>query len=330
MLSIDCQSHVFPKEYAELLTQNKGRLQTTRDSGSPDIYNINYWDIQRFPLDLEKYSVERKLAAMDAAGIDMSVLSVNIPSPELLDPELALQGAQICNNFLAETCQKYPDRFVAIASMALSDVDSAITELDRAIDELDMRGIFLVSNINDRPLDSPEFEPFYAHVATRGVPLVLHPTVASWQGAIQSHSMIPMMGFMIDTSFGMMQLLLGGVLDRHPTLKVVHPHTGGVVPYLMGRITEQTEVKGRGRDNITQAPMDYYQNVYQDLVSPSAQAMRYAVEFARSDRLLFGSDHPWVSIEAILNPVKELDISDEARAKIMWQNACELFGIEAL
>lgn len=324
MLSIDCQSHVFPKEYADLLLENKGRLQTT---GGDGIYNINYWDVQRFRLDLDLYSVERKLAAMDAAGINMSVLSVNIPSPELLDPELALKGAQICNNFLAETCRAHPDRFVAIASLALSDVDSAIGELDRAIDELDLRGVFLVSNINDQPLDSPQFEPFYAHVAARGVPLVLHPTVASWHGAIQSHAMIPMMGFMIDTSFGMMQLLLGGVLERHPTLKVVHPHTGGVVPYLMGRITEQTEVKGRGRDNITKAPMDYYQNVYQDLVSPSAQAIRYAVEFARADRLLFGSDHPWVSIEAILDPVKELDIPEETRRKIMCQNASELFGI---
>ncbi|MEM7132122.1 MAG: amidohydrolase family protein [Chloroflexota bacterium] len=325
MLSIDCQSHVFPQEYAELLTRNKGRLQT---SGGGGIYTINYWDVQRFRLDLELYSIERKLAAMDAAGIDMSVLSVNIPSPELLDPELALQGAQICNNFLAEICQKYPERFVAIASLALSDVASAITELDRAIDELDLRGVFLVSNINDHPLDAPQFEPFYAHVAARNIPLVLHPTVASWQGSIQSHSMIPMMGFMIDTSFGMMQLLLGGVLERHPTLKVVHPHTGGVVPYLMGRIQEQTEVKGRGRDNITKPPMDYYENVYQDLVSPSAQAIRYAVEFSRPDRLLFGSDHPWVSIETILDPVRELDIPQEVRSMIMGQNASRLFGIE--
>lgn len=325
MISIDCQSHVFPKEYAELLTQNKGRLQT---SGGDGLYTINYWDIQRFRLDLDVYSIERKLAAMDAAGIDVSVLSVNIPSPELLDPDLAQKGAQICNDYLAETCQMHPDRFVAIASVALSDVDSAIQELDRALDELDLRGVFLVSNINDHPLDAPQFEPFYAHVAARGVPLVLHPTVASWQSAIQAHSMIPMMGFMIDTSFAVMQLILGGVLERHPTLKVVHPHTGGVVPYLMGRIQQQTEVMGRGRENITRSPMAYYENVYQDLVSPSAQAIRYAVEFARPDRLLFGSDHPWVSIETILEAVKQVDIAEKTRALIMENSARELFCIE--
>ena len=321
---IDCQSHVFPEEYAELLTKNRGRLQTT---GGDGVYTINYWDVQRFRLDLDAYSVERKLRDMDAAGVDMSVLSVNIPSPELLDSNLALEGARICNDFLAEVCQTYPERFVAIASLPLSDILAASNELDRAVDELNLRGAFLVSNINDKPLDSPELAPFYAHAAKRGVPLVLHPTVASWNSAIKSHAMIPMMGFMLDTSFAMMQLILGGVLEQNPTLQVVHPHTGGVVPYLMGRIQEQTEVKGRGRDNITKPPREYYQNVYLDLVSPSAQAIRYAVEFACSDRLLFGSDHPWVSIEAILGLVKRLDISEEVRTKILSGNARKLFGI---
>ena len=76
MLSIDCQSHVFPPEYAELLTQNEGRLQAT---GGDGIYTIDYWGIQRFRLELEAYSVERKLDAMNAAGVDVSVLSVTFP-----------------------------------------------------------------------------------------------------------------------------------------------------------------------------------------------------------------------------------------------------------
>ena len=321
---IDCQSHVFPPAYAELLTHNRGRLQTT---GGDGVYHLNYWNVQRFILNLADYSIERKLAAMDAAGVDMSVLSVNIPGPELLDPALAVTGARLCNNYLAEACARHPDRFVGIASLPLNDVPAALVELKRAVAELNLRGIFLCSHINGKGLDAPEFEPFYAEVAARGIPLILHPTVPVWGEAIKDHSLIPMLGFMVDTSIAMLRLILGGVLERHPTLKVVHPHAGGVLPYLMGRVEEQTEVKRRGRDHIRKPPMDYYRQVYLDLVSPSLPALRYAVDFMPPDRLLFGSDHPWVAIETLLDLVNALGLSTAEQARLLGGNACELFGI---
>lgn len=325
MLRIDCQSHLFPAAYAELLTRNRGPLQTTGGNGT---YQLDYWGSQRFTLRLEDYSVERKLRDMDRSGIDISVLSVNIPSPELLDADLAGEGARICNDYLADVCARHPDRFVAIASLPFNDIPATIAELGRAVTTLDLRGVFFCSNLNGKPLDAPELEPFYARVAALGVPLVLHPTVPTWADAITEYSMIPMMGFMVDTSFALMRMILGGVLERHPALQVVHPHAGGIVPYLMGRIMEQTEVKRRGREHIRQSPLAYYQNVYLDLVSPSAQALGYALEFARPDRLLFGSDHPWVSIETILDLVDQLEMPETTRQAIMEENACRLFKIQ--
>lgn len=322
---IDCQSHVFPKAYAELLTRNTNSLQTT---GGDGVYLINYGNVQRFRLDLNDYSAEQKIKDMDQSGVDMSVISVNIPSPDLLIPELAVEGAQICNNYIAELCTQYPGRFVGIASLPLNDVPAAIIELDRAIDELDLRGVFLCSHLNGKHLDAPEFEPFYAHVAQRGVPLVLHPTVPMWGETIKDYSMIPMLGFMVDTSIAMLRLILGGVLERHPALKVVHPHVGGILPYIMGRIEEQTEVKRRGRDNITKSPRDYYKQVYLDLVSPDQLAMKYAYEFASSDQILFGSDHPWVTIDTILDFVKQIECSDSDLEKMLGLNALNLFSIQ--
>ena len=139
--------------------------------------------------------------------------------------------------------------------------------------------------------------------------------------------MIPMAGFMVDTSFAMLRLILGGALERHPQLKVVHPHCGGVLPYLMGRVVEQTEVKRRGRDHINQSPRETYRRVYLDLVSPSQLAVNFALDFAGADQLLFGSDHPWVSIDAIMQYVRALDCSDDEMAKILGGNARALFGI---
>lgn len=321
---IDCQSHIFPAAYAELLTRNRNALRTT---GGDGLYMIDYGGVQRFRLNLDDYSPARKIADMDASGVDMTVLSVNIPTPDMLEPELAAQGAQICNDAIAELCQRHRDRFIGIASLPLNDVPAAISELERAVSVLDLRGVFLPSHVNGVHLDAARFEPFYAHVAELGLPLVLHPTVPIWGQTISDHSMIPMAGFMVDTSFAMLRLILGGVMERHPTLQVVHPHCGGVLPYLMGRVVEQTEVKRRGRAHIKQSPRETYRRVYLDLVSPDQLAVNFALDFAGADRLLFGSDHPWVSIDAIMRYVSKLNCSNADMAKILGGNARELFRI---
>ena len=324
MLVVDCQSHVFPRAYAELLTRNSGPLQAQRVN---DAYVIRYGETQQFTLDPERYNLRGKMRDMDTTGIDVSVLSVNMPGPERLQPELASAGARICNDYLAETCARHPDRLLGLASLPLQDVSAAIAELDRAIDELNLRGALLFSHIAGQPVDAPQFEPLYAHAAARGVPLVLHPTVPTWGEAIKDHSMIPMIGLMVDTSIAMLRLILGGVLERHPGLQIVHPHCGGVLPYLMGRIVEQTEVKGRGREHITQSPAEYYRQVYLDLVSPSALAVQYAYDFAGPDRLLFGTDHPWVSTDTMLNLVREMAIPQRDRAQILGLNAAKLLRV---
>jgi predicted TIM-barrel fold metal-dependent hydrolase len=95
----------------------------------------------------------------------------------------------------------------------------------------------------------------------------------------------------------------------------------------MGRIVEQTEVKRRGREHITQSPAEYYQRVYLDLVSPSRLAIRYAYDFAGPDRLVFGSDHPWVRVDTMLDLLTQLDVPPPDQAKIMGLNAARLFRI---
>ena len=322
-LVIDCQSHIFPREYAELLLGNKGGVKTT---GGDGVYLIDY-GVQKFRLDLEVYDPARKLADMDRCGVDVSLLSVNIPTPDLLDDELAARGARICNEAVAELCQRHPDRYTGIASLPLNDAPAALDELRYAVDDLDLRGVFLPSHIGGLPLDDLRFEPLYAECARMGVPLVLHPSVPTWGEHIQEHSLIPALGFMVDTSIAMLRLILGGAMERHPDLLVVHPHAGGVLPWVMGRVVEQTEVKRRARDHITQSPRETYRRVYLDTVSPDPLALKMALEFAGADRLLFGSDHPWVSIEMMLDCLRAVDCGAADMGKILGGNAMDLFGI---
>lgn len=325
MIRIDCQSHVFPKAYAEILCENSGFVTTQKSDGG---YFVSYGDVQKFTLNLGKYDPAPKIKDMDSAGIDVSVLSVNIPGPELLQPELGIEGARVCNDYVAELCETYSGRFVGLASLPLQDMSAALEEFERAINTLGLRGIILFSHVNGKPLDAKEFEPLYERAEKQRIPLVLHPTVPTWSEVIKDYSMIPMLGLMVDTSIAMLRLILSGILERYPNLLIVHPHCGGVLPYLMPRIVEQTEVKGRGRDHITKSPAEYYQNVYMDIVSPSALAMQYVYDFSDADHLIFGSDHPWVKIEAILEHFNTLNISEKDKEKILGENACKLFRVE--
>ena len=325
MVRVDCQSHVFPRAYAELLCENTTWVRTVRKSNG---YLISYGDTQKFLLNLESYDPAAKIRDMDAAGIDVAVLTVNIPGPELLTPELGTRGARICNDYLAELCARHPGRFVGLATLPLQDLPAAMAEYQRAIHGLGLRGVFLFSHIAGKPLDAPEFEPLYTAAERDRVPLVMHPTVPIWGNAIKDYSMIPMIGLMVDTSFAMLRLILSGTLERHPDLLIVHPHCGGVLPYLMPRIEEQTEVKRRGREHIRRPPGEYYRNVYLDIVSPSALAMEFAYRSSRPDRLLFGSDHPWVKIEAILEHFNRLQIPGEEKAMILDENPRKLFRIQ--
>ncbi|HEX7550177.1 MAG TPA: amidohydrolase family protein [Candidatus Methylomirabilis sp.] len=176
-MRVDCQTHVFPRAYAELLLQNTTSMRTINDA---DAYVVSYGDLQTFALALPPYDPDAKIRDMDAAGIDVSVLTVNIPGPELLTKELGVEGARLCNDYLAELCAKYRGRFVGLATLPLQDVPAAMAEYERAIHGLGLRGIFLFSHVAGKPLDAPEFAPLYATAARDRVPLVLHPTVPTW------------------------------------------------------------------------------------------------------------------------------------------------------
>ena len=130
--------------------------------------------MQSFRLDLEDYSVARKLRDMDAAGIDVSVVSVNMPGPELLESELAVAAARVCNDELAEVCARHRQRLVGLACLPWQSPAAAIEELDRATGELGLRGAMLYSHVGTGPVDDDVLEPVYARIAQLGVPLVLH------------------------------------------------------------------------------------------------------------------------------------------------------------
>lgn len=322
-MRIDCQSHVFPSEYIEILAQNPHPPQVFHQ-GNEAI--VSYGDVQTFRLHDEAYKPKRKLKDMDAAGVDMALLSTNIPPPCMLIPELGVKGAQAINNAIAALVDMHPNRFAGLACLPWQNPDEAITEMDR-VERIGFRGIMLYSHIGGEPVDAPQFEPIFVHAETLQIPIVMHPTVPTWGDAINDHWMIGMMGLQVDCSFALLRLILSGILERHPDLQIVMPHVGGILPYMIGRIDHQTEVLGRANEQITQPPSTYLRRIYLDTVSPSLQALQYAYQFSGEHRLLFGTDHPWVDMPRFVSLIEEMEISDKARARIFGENAASLFNL---
>ncbi len=322
-MRIDCQSHIFPNAYIEILAQNPQPPQVIRSGGEAV---VTYGDVQTFRLQDEAYDPKRKLKDMDAAGVHMALLSTNIPPPCMLAPELGNKGAQAINDAIAELVDRYPNRFAGLACLPWQNPDEAITEMGRG-KRLGFRGIMLYSHIGGEPVDAPQFEPVYASAEKLRMPIVMHPTVPTWGAAIKDHWMIGMMGLQVDNSFALLRLILSGILERHPHLQIVMPHVGGILPYMSGRIDHQTEVLGRAREHITQPPSKYLQSIYFDTVSPSVQALQYAYEFAGAERLLFGTDHPWVDMPRFVGLIEEMRISEADKARIFGENAKKLFNL---
>ena len=200
--------------------------------------------------------VAAKLADMDRTGIRMAALSINDPGPELFGNDSAAM-AVLLNDFIADVVRRHPQRFFGLATLPFDTPDSMMKEFERATGKLGMKGILLYSNLNGRFPDEEPYRPLFAEAERRGVPILLHPALPVTFEATKAYEMTTMLGLMFDTTIALNRLILSGILDRHPNLKLVCPHVGGALPYLIGRVDHQTMVLKRGAENIRRAPSEY-------------------------------------------------------------------------
>lgn len=164
------------------------------------------------------------------------------------------------NDYYADVCHKYPGRFYAYATLPYQDVDEAVKELDRAYIDLGVKGITIFSNINGKPIASPEFYPIYAKAEEHDLPIFIHPATPLTAEAMKKVKIpLGIFGFTLDTTMAVTSLIFQGVLDKFPQLKIIHAHLGGVFPYLVRRIDGGFELYSKEWGlNLAEAPSKYY------------------------------------------------------------------------
>ena len=159
------------------------------------------------------------------------------------------------------------------------------------------------------------------------VPVLLHPAYPTTFEATKGYEMAAGLGLMFDTTIALARIILSGLLDEYPKLKLLCPHVGGALPYLVGRLDHQTMVLKRGADHIHKPPSEYLRQIYFDTVSPIPMAIRYGYDFVGPDRVLYASDHPWVDPRLIAGAVRSLKLPAAHEAGIFGGNARRLFRL---
>ena len=319
---IDCQSHLFVPEVVAFMEKRKSSPYVYR-KGADRYVVVREWERRILPNHLD---VAAKLADMDQAGIQLTALSMNDPGPELFGAD-AVAIARVANDYLAELVRRHPGRFLGLAALPMLDAEATLAELERCAGRLGMKGILLYSNLGGKFPDEPEFRPLFDVAEKRGLPILLHPAHPTTYEATKGYNMAAGLGLMFDTTIALTRLILAGVLERRPNLKLVCPHLGGALPYLIGRVDHQVRVLKRGGENIRRAPSDYLKMVYLDTVSPMAAAIRYGIDSVGVDQMLYGSDHPWVDPQLIAGLVRSLKLGAADEDKIFAGNARRLFGL---
>jgi predicted TIM-barrel fold metal-dependent hydrolase len=319
---IDCQSHLFCEDMLAMMARRSSDPVAFVKDGVRMV-RMGDW-LRKVPP--HYLDVDTKLAAMDAAGVERAALSINDPGPEWFGAD-GPAVARMANDFVAGVVARHPHRFFGLCVLPLQDMQASLVELDRCVNDLGMKGVLLYTNLAGRFPDEPEFRPLFARAEKLGLPLLLHPAKPVTIEQVKAYEMTSALGNMFDNTIALTRIIMSGILDEFPDLKLVCPHLGGALPFLIGRVDHQTQVLKRGPKNLRHAPSEYLRRVWFDIVSPLPLAMKFAYDFLGPDRLLFASDHPWVEPKLIRDTFEAVEMPADDRQKIASLNARTLFRL---
>jgi len=325
-LNIDFHNHFFPEAYIKELKKEKGYAEVRIDSqGRTLIYYSGDYNIVVGP----HVDIKKRLEAMDKYDIDIQVLTLTTPGVEREESKRGIHLARVANDIFSDIVEKNHDRFTALATLPLQEPIEAVDELKRAVKELGLRGAMIFSNINGKPLDLKEFWPIYEEASKLGVPLFIHPTTPIDMRGLEDYRLVPMLGFTLDTSLAVLRLIYSGVFDKYPSLKVVASHLGGVLPYLIGRIDTGYNRYPECRSLIKNPPSEYIKRVWVDSICYNKNVFMCGYSILGPDKIVLGSDFPMgiSDLEMAVKRIRDLEISEEDKEKILEKNAKKLLGL---
>jgi predicted TIM-barrel fold metal-dependent hydrolase len=278
---------------------------------------------------------DARIAEMDAAHIDMQILSLTSPGAEQLDAVEAAAVARETNDYLAAAVRNYPTRFGGFATLPTADPDAAAAELGRTIHDYGFKGALINGHIQGRYLDDAFFSPIFECAEALNAPIYLHPTQppkpvieASYGGfapIVTEMLSGPGWGWHIETAVHVIRIILGGIFDRYPRLQLVVGHMGETLPFMLQRLDVMPMAMTKlGR------PISSYlrENVYYTFsgfnFTPTFLDLLLQVGV---DRIMFSADYPYSSMAQARAFLEQLPVSTADRERIAHGNAERVFAL---
>ena len=334
-MKIDAFCHVLPKPYFERLQKVSNERAANLLKRTAPIRTL--WDLDERLRVIEPFDQYRQIISLAAPAIE-----------SLGEPAETVDLARLANDEMAELVRSRPDTFAGfVAGVPLNDVDASVAELDRAIGGLGALGIQIYTHVNGLPLDDPRFEPVFARMAELDRAIWVHPSRnSSWPDypteSKSKYEIWWLFGWPYDTSAFMARLVFSGIIARHPNLKIITHHAGGMIPFFSGRVGPGMDSFGARTPEdeaelvdspLEGRPIDGFRRFYADTaVFGAPHALRCAYDFFGVDHMLFASDMPFDPVQGqfirdTIADVESLETSDAEREQIYEGNARQLLGV---
>jgi len=298
-MRIDVHGHFLPDDYVRLVARATG--STSQD-----------------PALQQQGSIAERIGMLDESGVQLQVLSLGSNAPYLSKEQDAVAAARVGNDAYAAIAREHPGRLAAFGSVPLPHVDAAIAEASRCLDELDMLGIALGCSVGERTLDDAAFEPFWAELNRRNTVVFLHPIFRATDAHIRDYELARMAGACFEDTLAALRLLLSGLVDRNPELRIIVPHFGGTLPVIYPRILR------RGK-------ADLLRKLYYDTANGYAPALRCACEALGPERLMLGTDFPYIgAIKQNVDYVLNAGLPEDTQKQILERTAADVLGLASV
>ena len=317
-MRIDIHAHYFPPDYLDYLArfENPDRVRAITITIAPGA----------------RVTLDERLEMFDKAGIDVQVLSVGSHVPYFPNEVDAVEAARLGNDRYNDICRRYGGRFAAFATVPLPHVQAAVAEVGRGLDTLGMVGVTVGCSVAGRPLDDPAFDPFFAELDRRAAVLFLHPVGVGGGPGSADYGLPWMVGAPFEDTITVLRLVLSGLTSRYSRIRIIVPHLGGTLPFLLQRLDDHFERMrlAGARTGIDHPPSTYVRRLWFDTVNEHPAALRCACESFGASRLMLGTDFPYLAgpkFQRCVTYVQDAGLTEKEVAAILDQNAQALLGL---
>jgi len=276
-----------------------------------------------------------RIAEMDRNGVDMHLLSLTAPGVQMFDADKGTDLARLANDRMAEIVRRRPDRFAGLGTFAPQDPQRAALEIERCAGALKLNGLVINSHTNDRYYDDPFFFPMFEAIEASGLALYIHPRAPSKQmaGAFGDYGMdTALWGYGIETSTNAVRMILSGLFDRFPRLKIVLGHMGEGIPFWLWRLDymHQRSAMARGLAPRVQLKVsEYFRRNFAITTSgvESHAALRYSVEVLGPENVMWAIDYPYQPTTPAVQFMRTAPLPEDVKAMVAGGNAARIFRI---